>query len=99
MKADKLRFSETTLDAIATVQLASSDESQTRRDAMRNCVGELKPGDRELIIERYREEVTAEQLATRLGRSAHSVRKSIRRIRAALRECVERTLASWERPS
>jgi RNA polymerase sigma-70 factor (ECF subfamily) len=99
MQADKLRFNAETLDAIDAARLASSDESQPRREALHGCVDELKPDDRELIIERYRSGATAEEMATRLGRSPHSVRKSIRRIRNMLRVCIERTLAAWERPS
>lgn len=99
LQADKLRFSESTMETIAELQLASSDQSQTRRDALRHCVSQLKDDDRELIVQRYREGTTADALAEQLGRTAHSVRKSIRRVRAALRECIERTLAAWERSS
>ena len=99
MQADKLQFSSSTLEAIATEQVAASDESQARRDAMRGCVAKLKPADRDLIVERYSSGVSADELAARLDRSAHSVRKSIRRVRAALRDCIERTLLSWRRPS
>ena len=49
--------------------------------------------DRELIERRYRTKTTARRVAEELGRPTSTVYKALARIRDALYDCVERTLA------
>lgn len=65
--------------------------------ALENCVGKLSELDRSLIRRRYQPGVTVQQLAADFGRTANSLSKSLGRIRRALLECVDRTLAHERR--
>lgn len=67
-------------------------EQDDRRAALSGCVEKLPPADRELLTECYREEDGVHAAADRRHRSPHSVYNSLRRIRKALYDCVNRTL-------
>ena len=72
----------------------ASDEVDGRREALTQCVDKLRERDRELVREAYgQDEAQVASVADRIGRSSHSVHNSLRRIRRALFECVQRTLA------
>lgn len=68
-------------------------ELEDRRDALGRCVGKLRPEDRELLAECYGDAADVRGAAGRRNRSPHSVYNSLRRIRRALFECIDRTLA------
>ena len=68
-------------------------EQDDRRTALSHCVGRLPPADRELLTECYREPDGVHAAADRRSRSPHSVYNSLRRIRKALHDCVNRALA------
>jgi RNA polymerase sigma-70 factor (ECF subfamily) len=68
-------------------------EQDERRTTLSRCVEKLPPADRELLTECYREPDGVHAAAERRNRSAHSVYNSLRRIRKALYDCVNRALA------
>jgi RNA polymerase sigma-70 factor, ECF subfamily len=68
-------------------------EQDDRRAALTRCVEKLPPADRELLTECYREPDGVHAAANRRSRSPHSVYNSLRRIRKALYDCVNRALA------
>ncbi|NLE38782.1 MAG: sigma-70 family RNA polymerase sigma factor [Pirellulaceae bacterium] len=61
--------------------------------ALRDCLGKLRHGDRELVERRYMKGERGDQIAMDLGRPANSVYQSLGRIRRTLLECVNRALA------
>jgi RNA polymerase sigma-70 factor (ECF subfamily) len=73
-------------------------EQDDRRVALSRCVGKLPPADRELLTECYREPDGVHAAAGRRSRSPHSVYNSLRRIRKALYDCVNRVLAQRPGP-
>jgi RNA polymerase sigma-70 factor (ECF subfamily) len=75
----------------------TSEELDSRRDALARCVERLRQRDRELLYECYGESSSVVGAADRRGRSPQSVYNSLRRIRRALFECVARTLAQASR--
>lgn len=93
---DRQRLSfgeELTLLLAEAQETISAEEVDERREALGRCLETLKPVDRTLVESCYGEEeggirVVAEQL----GRSTQSVHNSLRRIRRALFECIQRTL-------
>jgi RNA polymerase sigma-70 factor (ECF subfamily) len=97
---DRLRFSDdltaALLDAFAALP---DDETSARRDALPGCVDKLPDADRALLTECYQPGAEVAAVAARLGRSAPSVHNSLARIRRALHECVERTVARGARGS
>jgi RNA polymerase sigma-70 factor (ECF subfamily) len=57
---------------------------------MEDCVQQLAPHSRELLERRYAQAENASALARRFSTSAEAIRQSLRRIRLAVKECVER---------
>jgi RNA polymerase sigma-70 factor, ECF subfamily len=76
----------------------TEDEQDDRREALTRCVEKLPPADRELLAECYREGCGVQAAAGRRSRSLHGVYNSLRRIRKALFDCVNRALARQAGP-
>jgi RNA polymerase sigma-70 factor (ECF subfamily) len=64
-----------------------------RREALAECVAKLRARDRELLASRYAEGATTQSAAEQLGRSVDAVYKALAKLRQALFDCVQRTLA------
>ena len=60
----------------------------THQSHLRECLEQLKSGDRDLILRRYINEKRIRSLAGSLRRSEESVKVSLHRIRLTLRACV-----------
>ncbi|MFZ9434590.1 MAG: sigma-70 family RNA polymerase sigma factor [Burkholderiaceae bacterium] len=75
-------------DTWAELAPAASD----RGAALQGCIGRLATHARRLVQLRYFEDLTAEQIAQRLGGNGPAVRVTLQRIREQLRVCVERQL-------
>jgi len=69
------------------------DAEDPRHAALRECIRELRPQDRGLILRRYFEGYSMKKLAREVGRKAENLKGSLHRIRLALRTCVRRKTA------
>jgi RNA polymerase sigma-70 factor (ECF subfamily) len=89
-------FSDVMLERVveATSEHAGALRLDERLDALACCLGKLGRGDRQLLDERFQPGATVHSVAERLGRSADGVYKSLARLRRALHDCVERTIAA-----
>ena len=76
----------------------AEDDQEERRAALARCVEKLRQRDRDLLQECYGESTGVGEVAARHGRAPQSVHNSLRRIRRALYECVERTLVQGAQP-
>ena len=74
------------------------DDLEDRRLALQGCMQKLRDVDRELVQACYAESDGVQQVADREGRSTQSVYNSMRRIRRALFECIERSLGQSRNP-
>ena len=91
---DQLFFDERLIDSLSETRAELADELSDRRDALSHCLQKLVTQDREIIDRCYADKrVTAKEVAQTLGRPANTIYKALIRIRRALFECVERTLA------
>ena len=71
----------------------------TQQELLHACLDGLPAESRRLILMRYDGSAAgAEDLARRLGRTVQAVYAQLKRIKAALRECVERRLAREDLP-
>ncbi|HVW00793.1 MAG TPA: sigma-70 family RNA polymerase sigma factor [Planctomycetaceae bacterium] len=61
--------------------------------ALEDCVAKLPPEQRQMIEMRYQQELTSQTIAERLRSTAEAVRIALFRLRAALKNCVSKTLA------
>ncbi|MFC1762069.1 sigma-70 family RNA polymerase sigma factor [Planctomycetota bacterium] len=87
-----LRFSEETLQALEADADSMLSQLDSRLDAMEHCMAKLKGRDRELVQMRYTQDMTVKKVAERIGRSIHTVYKSLGRIHDLLLHCVRRQL-------
>lgn len=63
-------------------------------DAIRACLSELNPSSLRIIQGRYRDGLSAPELARRHGKSAANIRQRLLRIRRQIRACVELRVAT-----
>lgn len=66
------------------------------REALEHCLDKLPAAQRELVLTAYTKGTRIDELATRRGQTPMALYKLLHRIRQALLECVERTLAKEE---
>jgi RNA polymerase sigma-70 factor (ECF subfamily) len=59
-------------------------------EAVQECLGELGPTSRGIVLGRYRDGQTATELAALYGQTPENVRQMLLRIRRQIRECIER---------
>ncbi len=77
--------------ALAEDHLADSDE---RRAALEQCLGQQPSANRQLLELRYTLDFSNQSIAEKLGRPVGSIRQTLYRIRNSLLECVERVMVS-----
>lgn len=92
---ERLRFwSNELVDAVADTWLQNDDMLREQREALGPCLEKLPERDRQLVELRYGgKKTTSKEVAEQLGRPRVTVYKALARIRRALYECIERTLA------
>lgn len=80
---------------LASAAVDRADMFDYRREALRQCLGKLSPEDRQLIHQCYDDSSSNfKAVANRLGRPVNTVYKALNRVRRALHECINRTLAT-----
>ena len=89
-----LPMSDEFLQLVAAEIDATADILQDQVRALRDCVRKLNRRDAELVRRCYQPGGTTRSVAQQLGRPAGTVYKSLSRIRRALYDCVQRTLAT-----
>ena len=96
----RVRFSQAMLERVAetAVEQAGALQLDARRDALAGCLEKLGPRDRDLLARRYTPGATTQSAAAELGRSVEAVYKALARVRQALFDCVQQTLAREQRP-
>jgi RNA polymerase sigma-70 factor, ECF subfamily len=95
----KLWFNDDLLKLVAETHQQASTFAEQRRDALSDCVQRLGTMERQFILDFYRNECSAQELASVSGKPLSTVYKTLTRARRALRECIERKLASAARTS
>ena len=76
------------------------EEHQDRRlPHLRECLSKIKESARELVRRRYEDDLSMNEIAAQLNRTAGAIRKELCLVRQQLHECVERKLALEESSS
>lgn len=81
------RLSETLIEQSEVLQL------EERREALASCITRLSEKDRDLLTQRFSKGASIESIASSLGRTVGALYQSLSRIRRALLECVNRSIA------
>lgn len=80
------------LSAAAAAFVEQVDAWTKEGAALEHCIRQVKGSARRLLELRYRENQTHEEIAQVTGRTVNSISVALFRIRAGLRECIERRL-------
>jgi RNA polymerase sigma-70 factor (ECF subfamily) len=93
------QLSDTVVDLLSSDAVERVDLLESRRDALRGCLKKLTDTDRRLVQQCYGDSRQSfKTAADELGRPANTVYKALNRIRRALYQCIERTLALEGQP-
>lgn len=71
---------------------------ERQADSLHACLRKLPEPHRSLVVARYYEERSVDELATRYGRTTEAVYRLLSRIRAVLNDCINRQLAAARTP-
>lgn len=82
--------------AVDAAEMASQTDDV--RDALRGCIGELTPGNREMLERRYYHSASIDEVAQALNRSVSAVKVALMRVRRRLARCVENQMMSEVAP-
>ena len=94
-KRGGFQLSDATCDQLAAEAARGADLFDFRRDALRQCLGKLAAGDRQLVQRCYSgSQASFKHIAEDLGRPANTVYKALNRIRRNLQVCIDRTLSA-----
>ena len=94
---DRLVLSEETLELLADEAMPTvGDELEREREALKGCLKKLGEDQRKLVFAAAMRDGGVKELAEATNRTANSLYKLIGRIRATLRECVQRELQTQE---
>jgi RNA polymerase sigma-70 factor (ECF subfamily) len=93
-RRDRCLFSDALLEQLAVSQRDRSGHLRQRRTALEKCLDKLSEKDRRMVDLCYFGEGNIKQAAAQLERPVGSVYDSLSRVRRALRECVQQTLAA-----
>lgn len=92
----RLVFSEELENTIASEMTTVSDGLDQRHVALQNCLGKLRPVDRELVLYRYTRTGTLNDYAEEAGRSVAGLKVTLHRVRNSLIQCINRQLQGQE---
>lgn len=71
----------------------SSDNGAVLRDALDGCIQKLPNKSRRLLELKYKQELTCDAVAETMESTGQAIRVALFRARAALRDCINRSLA------
>lgn len=91
-KEGLLVFDHDMVEILAEEWESQPDEHQRKLAALHTCVEKLGDRDQELLKVRYSGHGGVEKMASRSGREGATLRTRLFRLRAALKQCVEREL-------
>ena len=88
-----LVFDEDLMENMATEMENEPFELEDRHIALRNCLGKLRPQDRELLRHRYATDAPLDDFARATRRSTGTLKAILFKLRAALRDCIDRQMS------
>jgi RNA polymerase sigma-70 factor (ECF subfamily) len=88
----RLLLDEQVLDQLAERRILEDGALEERRTLLRGCLERLPGGSRRLVEEAYSGDRSMKEIAEGQSQTPNAIYKLLRRIRAALTECVDRKL-------
>jgi RNA polymerase sigma-70 factor, ECF subfamily len=90
----RIHLSEDVMEAVAQVRLELSDLLEERRLALRHCLDQLEPTNRALLERCYAGKDSIKTIAEGQGQRPNVVYMTLKRLRRALFDCINRTLTT-----
>ena len=87
----RVEFSDA-IDRVADAFERLDPQAEAMKDSLAYCIGNVRGRSRQALVLRYTSGLELKQIAERLGMTAGNVGVLLHRVRANLRECVERRL-------
>ncbi len=91
-------LSEEVLATVAQARLELHDVLDARRQALRHCLDRLEPDNRDLLERCYAGKDSIKTIAQGRGQPPNAVYMVLKRLRRALFDCINRTLAAEGNP-
>ena len=91
-KRDRHLFDDDLLAMFADEEAEPGHDEDERWLALRDCLAQLPDRQRQLIGQRYQEEIPVRQLAAEFGKKESAMKMALMRIRGALQTCIESRL-------
>ncbi|TWT92910.1 RNA polymerase sigma factor CnrH [Botrimarina colliarenosi] len=88
----RLVFSDEFVQALSDDCVNDPVKADDRLTALRECLGQLPPGQRQLVTQRYQGSLSVKAIASRTGVTANGVSAQLYRLRKALAKCIETRL-------
>ncbi len=85
--------------ATATERHGSSDSEAFRRKALVVCLGKMREAHRELVLSRYQDGRSLEQLSDEAGTNRNAMAQKLFRLKRSLLGCIEKQLPLLNRES
>ena len=89
-----LVFSEDVWELLAQEAGTEAEAKNLRREALEQCLAKLPATQRELVLKAHAPGARLNEIAQQAGGSEQAFYKTIQRLRAALLECISRTMAA-----
>ena len=90
----RVYLSEDVLEEVARVQVELHDVLEARLDALKHCLDQLNPDNRRLLERCYAGKDSIKTIAEDLGQTPNVLYMILKRLRRALFECINRSLAA-----
>ena len=91
---DRLQFNDRVTQMLMTESIEETEIRDHRIHLLEECLDELPEDRRELLMQRYKSELSMKELATRIGRSAEALYQMMSRLRMTLLLCIERKMGN-----
>jgi RNA polymerase sigma-70 factor (ECF subfamily) len=94
-----LAFRSTLLEQVADAHAELAPELEQRAAALRGCLEGVQGRSRRALELRYVDGLAPREIGRRTGKKSGAVRVLLSRVRASLRQCVDRRLKTAEHPA
>ena len=91
--SSRIAFDAKLIEQIADVYVENSEYLESRHQALRGCIAQLPPRQRQMLGERYWRGLSIQQLAATRGQDAGAVYTALSRIRKGLERCIRHTMS------
>lgn len=92
VKSDRHQFNDELLDSIQSAFAVIQPTFNAREEALRQCVEKMPDRTSSVLSARYRDGMSAPQIAENTGKTPSQVNTILYRVRKSLKECIEARL-------